>query len=61
MHTMGAAYAGFEEQAVGSLEEGKLADMVVWSHDLYAMPLPTMQSLAAERVMVGGKFVDTSR
>lgn len=61
MHTMGAAYAGFEEQAVGSLEEGKLADMVVWSHDLYAMPLPAMQSLAAERVMVGGKFVDTSR
>ena len=57
MHTMGAAYAGFEEKVKGSLEEGKVADMVVWSHDLLSMPLAEMQALAPERVMVDGKFV----
>ncbi len=57
MHTMGSAYAGFDEKIVGSLEEGKLADLVIWSHDLYSMTLAAMPSLAPERVMVGGKFV----
>lgn len=57
MHTMGSAYAGFEEKVKGSLEVGKVADMVVWSHDLYAMPMAAMQSLEPERVMVGGKFI----
>jgi predicted amidohydrolase YtcJ len=34
-HTMGAAYAGHEEHIKGSIEPGKLADLVVWREDPY--------------------------
>ena len=34
-HTMGAAYAGHEEYIKGSIEPGKLADLVVWRQDPY--------------------------
>ena len=47
MHTMGSAYASFEEDIKGSIEEGKLADMVVWSHDLYAMSMNQLKDLRA--------------
>jgi len=32
-HTMGSAHAGFEENIKGSIEPGKLADLVVWQRD----------------------------
>jgi predicted amidohydrolase YtcJ len=37
IHTMGSAYASFEEDVKGSLEVGKVADLVVWSHDLLTL------------------------
>ncbi|MBM4431151.1 MAG: amidohydrolase family protein, partial [Chloroflexi bacterium] len=70
-HTMGAAYAGFEEKTKGSIEPGKLADLVVWSRD----PVTTFEpfegsgpldadalirsvgSLKAQITMVGGKII----
>jgi predicted amidohydrolase YtcJ len=33
-HTIDAAYAGYEDKIKGSLERGKLADLVVWSDDI---------------------------
>jgi predicted amidohydrolase YtcJ len=57
IHTMGSAYASFEENIKGSIEEGKLADMVVWSHDLYTMPVGQYKDLKAEVTIVGGKIV----
>jgi len=57
IHTMGSAYASFEEDKKGSLEEGKLADIVVWSHDLYSMNPRDLKDLKAEMTMVGGKIV----
>ncbi len=57
IHTMGSAYASFEEDNKGSIEEGKLADMVVWSHNLYSIPTDQMRNLEAEITIVGGKIV----
>jgi len=56
-HTMGSAYAAFEENIKGSIEPGKLADMVVWSHDFYSMAPRELNDLKAEMTMVGGKIV----
>ena len=58
IHTMGSAYASFEENVKGSLEEGKVADMVVWSHDLYSLdPTTELVDLKAESTIVAGQVV----
>lgn len=57
IHTMGSAYASFEENIKGSIEEEKLGDMVVWSHDLYSMRASQLRELNAETTIVGGKIV----
>ena len=61
MHTMGSAYASFEENIKGSIEEGKLADMVVWSHDLYSMGANQLKDLKAQVTIVGGKVVSEEK
>ncbi|MFC1613961.1 amidohydrolase [Gemmatimonadota bacterium] len=38
LYTLGSAYASFEENIKGSIEAGKLADMVVLSQDLMQLP-----------------------
>jgi len=50
-HTMGSAYAAFEEDRKGSIEVGKLADLVVWNQDLYSMSDPE-QFADLEAVMI---------
>lgn len=55
-YTMGAAYAGGSEHEVGSLETGKLADLIVLSHDLTAIAPEQILKTQVARVMVGGEF-----
>lgn len=58
IHTMGSAYASFEEDVKGSIEVGKYADMVVWSDDLYSLdPYNDLKDLKAEMTIVGGEVV----
>ena len=57
IHTMGSAYAGFAEDSTGSLEPGKYADLVIWSHDIYTMSPLELNDLAAEMTIVGGEIV----
>ena len=57
-YTMGGAYAIFDEQRVGSLEPGKLADLLVWRTDPYLATLQEMMAAAPiELTLIGGKTV----
>jgi len=56
IHTMGSAYAGFADSTTGSLEPGKYADLVIWSHDMYTMDPSEVMNLAAEMTIVGGEI-----
>jgi predicted amidohydrolase YtcJ len=57
LHTMGSAYAANEENVKGSIETGKLADFVVWSDDLYAIPTDKIRDLRAELTIIGGQVI----
>jgi hypothetical protein len=56
-YTLGSAYASFEENIKGSLEVGKLADMVVLSDNLL---IPNPKNIPQTKVLytiLGGKIV----
>ncbi len=55
--TLHGAYASFEEKTKGSIEVGKLADLVVLGRDPYREPVTSLVSIPIERTMVGGRFV----
>jgi predicted amidohydrolase YtcJ len=55
--TVNGAYATFEEGSKGTLEPGKLADLVVWDHDLTTIDPATFMSVKTERTMLGGRWV----
>jgi hypothetical protein len=57
--TMGGAYLTFEEAEKGSIEAGKLADVVVLSQDPLTCDLDALRHTVAEMTMVGGKIVYT--
>jgi predicted amidohydrolase YtcJ len=55
--TMGGAYLTFEENEKGSLEKGKLADIVVPSQDPLTCDLEQLRHTVADVTVVGGKVV----
>lgn len=55
-YTLGAAYAGFSEGEVGSLDPGKWADLVVLSEDPLQAP-ERLSELKVEEVYLGGERV----
>jgi predicted amidohydrolase YtcJ len=55
--TLNGAYASFEEHLKGSLEPGKLADLVVLGRDPLAEDRSTLVTIPVERTMVGGRWV----
>ncbi len=56
-HTMAGAYADFAENAKGSLEPGKFADLVVWHDNPYTIATEDILKLTADMTMVDGKIV----
>ena len=58
--TMGGAYFSFEENRRGSLEMGKLADIVVLSGDYLDIPKDKIPDLNSVLTMVGGRVVHSS-
>lgn len=57
MYTINNAYTTFEESIKGSLEIGKLADMVVLSNDFLTCPVDQIKEIQSELTLVGGKIV----
>ena len=55
--TIWAAKAGFEEHLKGSVEPGKLADLVVTGTDLMTAPEDQLYSIRVEATYSGGKLV----
>lgn len=55
-YTLGAAYAGFDEGSLGSLEPGKLADLIVLSEDP-GEARGRLRELRVEETYLGGELV----
>jgi predicted amidohydrolase YtcJ len=56
-HTMGAAYAAFEEKVKGSIEPGKLADLAVWGADPTTATPAKLLQIPIAMTIIGGKIV----
>jgi len=55
-YTLGAAFGGYEEADKGSIEVGKLADLVVLDRDLLAVPADEIAGTRARLTVVGGRI-----
>ena len=56
-YTSGSAFAEFQESVKGTIARGKLADMVILSDDIFAVPAPPIDSVKVLTTIVGGKIV----
>ena len=57
LYTINGAYASFEENVKGSIEPGKLADMVILGEDPRAVDPRSIMNIPVERTIVGGETV----
>ncbi len=56
-YTTGGAYASFQENGIGSLKVGKLADIVIIDRDLTKIPPETIRDARIDYTIVGGRIV----
>ena len=57
LYTSSGAYYSFEENTKGTIEPGKMADLVVLSEDLLTVPEESIRNIRAVTTIVGGKVV----
>lgn len=57
VETINNAYLTFEERTKGSIEAGKLADLVVLPEDILTCPAKDIERMNVAMTMVGGKIV----
>ena len=60
-YTLGAAFAGFREKTEGSLEPGKLADLIILSQNLFQIDPHTIDKTKVLTTVVGGRVVFQSK
>jgi predicted amidohydrolase YtcJ len=60
-YTLGSAFAEFQEKEKGSLEPGKLADMVILSEDIFEIPPERIRDVTVEKTIVGGRVVYSAK
>ncbi len=57
MYTLGSAYASFEEQAAGSIEKGKRADLALLDRDITSIHSDEIISMRVLMTVAGGEVV----
>lgn len=57
LYTINAAYQSFDEDRLGSIEVGKLADMVVLGRDLLTEPEGSIKDIPIDMTIVNGRIV----
>ena len=57
LYTTGSAWVSFDDRELGSLEVGKLADLVVLSDDYLSVPPEEIRTLSSVLTTVGGRVV----
>ena len=57
LYTVNAAYQQFDEDRLGSIEVGKLADMVVLGRDILTMPPEEIIDTPIDMTLIDGKVV----
>jgi predicted amidohydrolase YtcJ len=55
-YTIDCAHAGFEEDLLGSITPGKLADLVVLDRNLLTVPEESLAEAQVEMTLVGGEI-----
>ena len=60
-YTLGSAFAEFAEKEKGSISNGKLADLVVLSQDIFSAPVPELPKTSSVLTIVSGKVVYDAR
>ncbi len=61
MYTINSAYAGFEEDIKGTIEPGKLADLIVLSDDPLKVPVQELKNIQVTKTIIGGRVVYESQ
>jgi predicted amidohydrolase YtcJ len=56
-YTVGSAYAEKEEAVKGSIEVGKLADLVVLTDDIFKIEPPEIENVKVEMTVFGGRVI----
>jgi predicted amidohydrolase YtcJ len=56
-YTMGSAYASFEDKIKGSIEPGKLADLIVLSDDIFSIDPVKIADTKVEMMIFDGKIL----
>jgi predicted amidohydrolase YtcJ len=57
MYTVNSAYAGFEDNIKGTIESGKLADLIVLSEDPLKVPVQELKNIQITKTIIGGQVV----
>jgi predicted amidohydrolase YtcJ len=58
-HTRGSAHIVFQEKNLGSIEVGKLADLVVLDRDYLTVPADQIKDITSVMTIVNGRVVQT--
>jgi predicted amidohydrolase YtcJ len=57
MFTINGAYASFDEQIKGSIEVGKLADLIVLDEDILKSSKAHLKDILVNKTYIDGKLV----